>query len=695
MTEFAGVDPDRLRTLADRLKDLADTLARVGPTIRNNFSEWGGTLNLGPLHQQATQVGEDARKMALRADEALNLLRQPNGAAFCTPTGDWVDIPWDTKDINSVQEAQQEAASLRKALDSPKDAASRALINEIGQSLADHQGDSAYMTAFMRAGGIADATQVANSLVNKDGAKKGLPLSREAQGTLAQFGKATQAMSSLAVKGDYPKPAPNYLAPLIDPPDSAVWSTAMLFAYGPPGDTWDPTVLSDVGTRMLAWRAKQEAEPGGLRPGYTPQVSGSSWYGYGASPYSGPQPHAWYQDVGLNPSMNDSDHGQALTRAVMANDPSLAIMRALAQNAQASRDLLTKPEGVGLKNAQQLVNHTWQTPSPEGDMDESGPVGDILTFAATDRSPAHIDQSGQAADNILTAAAKEKDIFFTENKTERQQGYRQDYPDYPKATSMALASITGTWAQDLGSTIKTADSASHTHGYDPQSHRLGSNSADLENVMQLFVKGNPDAAAMFDTTLHEQVSEAAAGPDPDHDLLTIGNTAGLFTKAKVAVNYTQAQQIDEDHKRNLALLNTAGLLFGFVPGAPDDAPKVLAKGIKYSQNLTTIGRTIGAPTQDPFSTDNAASREALNKDEAHDQYKSFSPAVVQGLIRSGRMKPPAGDPSWYDPATKTVSTDANSVNGFNTWLGEQRLPDSYIGQFQSGFDTQEGDVSGS
>jgi hypothetical protein len=576
MSEFAGVDPHQLRALANRLKDLADVLVRVAPTTRSRFNEWGGTLNITQLHQQAVQVGDDAKKMALRADEALNLLRQPNGTAFHTPNGDWVNIPWDTEDINSTQEAQQEAANLKAALNHPDDPASRATIAEIGQSLDDHQGDTAYMTAFMRAGGIADATQVANSLLDKNGAEKGFPLSKESQRTLAQFGKATQVMSTLAVKGDYPRPAPNYLAPLVDPPDSAVWSTGMLFQYGPPGNTWDPTVLSDVGTRMLTWRAKQEAGPGGLRPGYTPQAGGSSWYGYGASPYSGPQPHAWYEDIGLDPSMSDPDHGQGLTSAITANDPSLAVMRALAENAQASRDLLTKPDGFGMKNAQQLVDHTWQTPGPHGDIDESGPVGSILNFAATDRSPAHIDQSGQAADNILTAAAKEKDIFFDKNESEHKQGFRQDYPDYPKATSMALAGITGTWAQDLGSTIKTADSASHTHGYDQQLHRLGSNSGDLENVMQLFVKGNPDAAAMFDTTLHEQVSEAAAGSDPHHELLTIGNTAGLFTRAKVAVKYSQAQQADEDHKRNLALLNTAGLMFGFVPGPP---AKALARGL--------------------------------------------------------------------------------------------------------------------
>lgn len=124
MTEFAGVDPHQVRILANRLKDLADTLARVGPTVRQNFNEWGGTLNLSQLHQQATQVGDDARKMALRADEALNLLHQPNVPGFCTPDGTWVNIHWDTKEINATKEAQQEAADLKKALDNPKDSES-------------------------------------------------------------------------------------------------------------------------------------------------------------------------------------------------------------------------------------------------------------------------------------------------------------------------------------------------------------------------------------------------------------------------------------------------------------------------------------------------------------------------------------------------------------------------------------------
>jgi hypothetical protein len=42
MSEFAGVDPRRVRQLADRLQDLATALSKNGATIRTNFKEWGG-----------------------------------------------------------------------------------------------------------------------------------------------------------------------------------------------------------------------------------------------------------------------------------------------------------------------------------------------------------------------------------------------------------------------------------------------------------------------------------------------------------------------------------------------------------------------------------------------------------------------------------------------------------------------------
>ncbi|MFE0517188.1 hypothetical protein, partial [Streptomyces sp. NPDC058964] len=141
MSEFAGVDPHRVRLLANKLKDLADTLARETPSIQKLFDEWGGTLNQSLLLRQVTQVQDDARDMAKRADEALNLLHNPRFVDPNDPHKDFINIPWDVSKINTAYEAQQEAANLKQALDNPKDPSSRQTIAEIAQSLADHRDD--------------------------------------------------------------------------------------------------------------------------------------------------------------------------------------------------------------------------------------------------------------------------------------------------------------------------------------------------------------------------------------------------------------------------------------------------------------------------------------------------------------------------------------------------------------------------
>lgn len=687
MGEFAGVDPQRVRALAKQLKDLADAIATNGSIIRSNFSKWGGTLDLGHLARQAVQVGQDARDMALRADEALNLLHQPGSGIMCTPHGDWVSVPWDTKDINTTKEAQQEAADLKAALDNPKDPHARSTIAEIAQSLADHQGDSAFMTAFMISGGLADAARVAEVLHGGDGTHDGSVLSKESERILGQFGSAAQVMSSLAINGNYPRPAPDYLSALTNPPGGDMWSVGMLFKYGPSGDQWDPTVLSKVGGAMLDWRAKQLSGRSSMRPDYMPRTGSGAYYGY----YTSTGVNNWYQALGLDPQFTDPGAGPGLAAAISANDPSVVLMDRVGQNPQASRDLLTQPDGAGFRHAQQLVNYHWETPGPNGPIDESDAVRRVLTLAATDRSPDHLDQSGQAADNILTAAAMEKDAFFTRDESDM----KEQYQIYPKGTAIALAAITATWAKDLGATSLTAGGG---HGY--ANHVLGSNRADLIKVMQLFAKDNPSAAAMFDSALHVQVSDAAASQNAANELTNMGNLAGLFTKAKVGISYTEAQQEDEEHKFNVAILNAAVSLFGYIPGPTaaagetlKGAAKVVGTGLKYSQRMVSMGNSIVQQNSDMFSTNNAAKQEAHNQEEARMQYVSFNPAIAQGLIRSGQVPVPAGH-SWYDAQTGSIAPSAYKDNDFNTWWSQVSVRDQALNPFQIGFDHAEGAVDG-
>jgi hypothetical protein len=133
MGDFAGVDPHRVRLLADRLKDLANTLGKEGATIRKLFSDWDGAIDQSLLVRQANQVHDDARDMSRRADESLNLLHQPRFVDPNDPHRNWITIPWDVSRINTIAEAQQEAANLKVAMDTPDGTQSLATIAEVAQ----------------------------------------------------------------------------------------------------------------------------------------------------------------------------------------------------------------------------------------------------------------------------------------------------------------------------------------------------------------------------------------------------------------------------------------------------------------------------------------------------------------------------------------------------------------------------------
>ncbi|MFE9410109.1 hypothetical protein ACFYN0_15120 [Streptomyces sp. NPDC006704] len=682
MGDYVGVDPVRVRKLADRLQDLEGALAKHGALIRKNFTSWESGLDLSLLSQQTQAVGDDARSMSKRADLARSLLLEGDASGLCTPDGNIINIPWDMTDVNaqSAKEAKQEAATLKKALDNPKDASSREDIEAIARSLADHQDDPTYLAAFANAGGIVDAARVPRALHEEDGTHGGDVLSKDSQNVVAQYATGINRIFTLQTAGKIP-PNPEYAKALTNPPGDDMWSVGMLFKYGPKGDAWDTEVLTKVGGAMLDWRKAHQ-----MRPTY---FQGKvTMGGYLSGGFVDPK-DCWYDSLGLAHSSHSESIYDAQDRvaAIEANDPTLAVINRLGENADASRHLLGNNDS-GKRYAEQLVDFRWQTPGVMATDDSDG-VRQVLTLAATDRTPEHIDESGMAAANVIAAAAKQKDLFDARSGSDKEE-----YPNFPNGTAVALAGITATWADDLGGTGMSTEGG--TAGYSTRYHSLIGNNADTVKVMRLFAKDNPGAAAMFDVALHEKVSEAAASKDPKKALTAIGNTAGMLTKAKVKESYTEAQQIDEEHKTNKIILDTAGTLFGFLPApnlgeaASKISQKIAEKSLKYSQNLAVIGRTIVAPQTDPFSTDNAAKQEALDVDSAKDQKVAFTSSIAQGLIRSGAVPPPTGA-SWYDPQTGTVAANAIKDTDFQGWWN--RLPSSagndYQGAFYGGFDHAE------
>ncbi|MFJ8384970.1 hypothetical protein ACIQ9Q_10715 [Streptomyces sp. NPDC094438] len=681
MGDYVGVDPVRVRKLADRLKDLEDALAKHGALIRKNFTSWGSGLDLSLLSQQTQAVGDDARSMSKRADLARNLEKAGGASGMCTPDGNIINIPWDMTDVNkeSAKEATQEAATLKKALDDPKAAGSREDIEAIARSLADHQDDPAYQTAFAAAGGIVDAARVPRALHEEDGTHGGDVLSKDSQQLVSQYATSVNRIFTLQSAGKIP-PNPDYAKALTDPPGGDMWSVGMLFKYGPKGNEWDTDVLTKVSGAMLDWRSKQKT----MRPSYSGPI-----LPYSAGGYVGKGDGGWYHSLGLDPDYLSKgwDKNQSIVDGIRDNDPALAVINRLGENADASRHLLGNNDS-GKRYAADLVDFRWQTPGPTTADDSDGPR-QVLTLAATDQTPGHIDESGMAAANILAAAAKQKDLFDGRNGHEKDE-----YKNYPNGTAVALAGITATWADDLGGTGMSTSSG--TAGYSSRYHSLIGNNADTVKVMQLFAKDNPGAAAMFDVALHEKVSTAAGSTDPNKALTGMGNTAGMFTKAKVGITYTAAQQIDEEHKTNKIILDTAGTLFGFVPvpklgeGASELSKKIAEKSLKYPQNLAAIGRTIVAPQTDPFSTDNSSKQETQNVADAKKQKVSFTHSIAQGLIRSGAVPPPT-DASWYDPQTGTVALNADNDVDFQGWWNKLTPPAAshYQSAFYEGFDNAE------
>ncbi|MEU7383688.1 hypothetical protein AB0A91_27565 [Streptomyces sp. NPDC042207] len=83
MGEYVGVDPVRVRKLADRLGELEDALSRHGTLIRKNLKTWESELDLSLLAQQVRAVGDDARNMSkpgsLRSDLVSGFVRSVRG----------------------------------------------------------------------------------------------------------------------------------------------------------------------------------------------------------------------------------------------------------------------------------------------------------------------------------------------------------------------------------------------------------------------------------------------------------------------------------------------------------------------------------------------------------------------------------------------------------------------------------------
>lgn len=640
MSDFAGVDPRRVRQLADRLKDLADTLDREGAAIRQLFSDWNGQINQSLLSQQGTQVHDDARNMSRRADEALNLLHQtrivdPNG-----PHPDWITIPWDVSQINTTIEAQQEEADLKQAMNNPNDPQSRATIAEVAQSLADHQDDPAYLQAFMAVGGLDDATRAARVLHGQDGTHNGVVLSQASEKILAEFGQGVQAATTLAQQGKIQLPS-GYLQKLTQPTGGDMWSVSMLFKHGPPGDKWDSTVLSAVGGAMLDWRSKQE-----MRPGYSaPDFSIGSPGGYVEDK------KAWYKSLGLSVDYLTVGSGDAANNipGIDANDPSLILMQRVSENADASRALLTGNDGA--THARELVSYKWQTPGPQSFDDAKWPAA-VITAATSDRTN-HSEQSMQAAVNIINAGADEYNV------EKGLDGYtKEQYPGTPPtAITHALSLVFSDYVPDFAASHGLPnDQRAKPAGDSTDPYMLLVGRQTTEDFLSEIMRNKADAGNIVNAVNAQMSLTAARGMNTSDAQTYLQNLAELRGEVSAAgkhVNLDAAALVDAAHQNQIMWLNAVG---GFVASIPANVPLDFVKA--------TIWGALPIASA-AYSTNNAAAVEQNSKAQFFDDSTSMRVAVVQGLALSGKVQPPANHPEWANG--NIVLTSEDDKTDFDRW----------------------------
>ncbi|MEU3501368.1 hypothetical protein ABZ726_11525 [Streptomyces hundungensis] len=534
-------------------------------------------------------------------------------------------------DAQSAREAALDAAALKKALDHPKDAGSRANIEAIGRSLADHQDDPAYLNAFAAAGGIVGAARVSRALHTEDGTHGGKVLSTDSQNVIGQYAAGINRIFALQTAGRIPT-NPAYAQALTHPPGDDMWSVGMLFKYGPKGNEWDPPVLTQVGSAMLDWRNAHE-----MRPAYTKgQVAGTS---YVAPAFVDPD-NAWYESLGLTNkySHEGMDAAQKRAMAIDANDPSLALMQRVSENPAASRSLLIGDDGA--RHARELVNNHWATPGIKTD-DYAWPSAVIR--AATGDRLVYPNTSAEAAVNIINAGTAK---FGSDDKSG------------DPAVSTALSYVFQTYVADFAASTGVTQKDATVNGDGTLTIGRAPAKAFLSGIMK-----NEDQAGHVIQAVNAQISLTAQRGivgDGGTDLKNAAELRGEVSAAGHDVEMEAADLRDAEHAKRLMWFNIIASGAAAVPLPAN--PAKFALGSKWVQAAIWAGMPYGNSLAPPSEANKV---ESAYKGIEFSDSTSMQIPLMQGLVRSGDIKAPDGHPEWAK-GNIDIRDDADQA-AFNQW----------------------------
>jgi hypothetical protein len=659
MSGMVAFEPSSLQQLSNNLGVLAQNLEGNLSKIVSLVTTSGGHVNgSGSISMWATKARDDANDMSSRAREAWELVRQgkayrpPNFSPVFSPG--MVDIDW-AGTSKSGRQGQQDAKDLNLGK-----SATREQLAAAARSVANHKGDKVYLTQFWANADPKLVQQLARILHAQDmvnGKPNQPPLSKSSKKILADLAIGVAAATRLDT---LPADKKNSLESAIEnPQDHDMWSSAMLFKYGPDGSKYDPSFLKAMGAKALDWRSSYGGMPSRVSPNMYAAPDGAWYTSLGIV---GPWP-----TTGGGRNVQDWDHS---ARTVADNDPAASILDRVGQNSAASRALLQSKE-----YAEDLVKPNWVVPTFGGDqkdIDISGSPGRVIVAGTANRAKFPT-ETANAALNVFSAAAK------------LRKGYPDDVGDVdgnlslkaqlPPELTRALA-VMGT--QYIPEALSAADGHRGSTVLSDDRKQVDLTTTDLKTYLSLLAK-DPTALGIYRGGIDHAISEAArqkllkGGSISDGPWL-VGELYGLAALAAANENYGKAAAADMAAARNLQLLTTT---VGIATGAPlpelSGTAKTVVPWLKF---LAGQGSGKAASMFDTGHAAEAGMANEKNYEQVVAEAKLPVAQAIYDLWQQGHISL-SGEhkiPNELMQGDRLVLRDDASVSRFSSWF--DNLPEN-------------------
>lgn len=643
MTDYVGADPGRLGRLARLLGVSAEVIKANEPGIRNNIKAWHQSVDTSALTNLAAWLAEQQGPMNDRAAAALTALHQPAfrvTARASTHSKLPVEIAFDITPEGLALQGRLDAANWSKRLASKEN--QNQLADDMTFALETHADDPAYLQAFFANGGA----KVLAQMPRYEQSLKHLPLTDLSKHRLATYGKAIANASNYQERGIIQLPSDAW-KPITQPENGDMWSSGALVHYVPKDHIFGPTFLHELATSALAWR-KSHQPP---RPPYVAAQTGTLW---SIGKYV-EDDNAWWKDLGLsvNQTTTERKDVDADIEQIRDQDPVLAILAKTGANPEASRRLLTGP--LGFEHARQLVDVHWQSPSPNGPIDESAGPAAIIVAATSDRGPTNGEKSAQAALNLINAANDE-------HHEKRDDFDREQYPGISPTQAAALSFVASRYLDDLTSALRRTNDTNVVILGTGGTYKIATNSTDINGFLHLLA-ADPKAAGAFEAAIRASLTMAAQtvaqSADPSDLLTPLGQMLGTLTLVQRDLEYDEAAKKDAAAERHRIYF---GLMSGIIEAVPTGRTAV-----EVAQILAAA--TGGTFTELLFPTDEIEKSAGAAERATFQAINSMREEVAQGLLQAGKVPPPPKNASFVHNGVilpRTAEEDAMFTEWWNT-----------------------------